>query len=51
MIRQSLRLLFLVGLVISAVTAPGVVVAPGSTVKDHHQPVPCEPECLKSENG
>ena len=51
MIRQSLRLLLLVGLVISVVTAPGAVTAPGDTTSDHHQPVPCEPECLKMENG
>jgi hypothetical protein len=43
--------MFLVGLVISVVTAPGAVMAPGTTVSGHHLPVPCEPECLKMENG
>jgi hypothetical protein len=51
MIRQSLRLTFLVGLVISVVTAPGAVTPPVGTVFDHHQPAPCEPDCLKMEIG
>jgi acyl dehydratase len=45
MIRQSFRMLLLAGLVISAVTAGGTVVAPGTTEARHHQPVPCEPDC------
>jgi hypothetical protein len=44
MIRQSLRLMLLVGLVISAVTANGVITAPTMALR-HHQPTPCEPDC------
>ena len=45
MIRQRLRLLLLVGLLISAVTANGTIAAPDGTAARHHQPTPCEPDC------
>jgi hypothetical protein len=51
MIYQSLRMMLLVGLVMSMATAPGAVTATVSTDTQHHQPGPCEPNCLVSDKG
>jgi|SoiMetStandDraft_2_1073263.scaffolds.fasta_scaffold25760_4 hypothetical protein len=51
MIYQSLRMMLIVGLVMSAATAPSAVAAPGGTDTQHHQPGPCEPGCLVSDQG
>jgi hypothetical protein len=45
MIRQSLRLMLVVGLVMSAVTASGTLAAQTGAPARHHQPAPCEPDC------
>ena len=43
MIRNSLRIVLLVGLVFVALTAVGGAIA--TTATSHRQPMPCGPEC------
>ena len=45
MISQGVRMMLLVGLVISAVGGNVAAIAPASTVTLHHQPAPCGPDC------
>jgi hypothetical protein len=45
MISQGVRMMLLVGLVISAVVAPGTMIAASGKTTLHHQPIPCGPDC------
>jgi hypothetical protein len=45
MIRQSIRLTLLVGLVIFGRSTPEMVIVPGGTVTLHHVDGPCGPIC------
>jgi hypothetical protein len=43
MISQALRIMLILGLVMS--TATSGTMAPGGTPPLHHQPSPCDPDC------